>query len=55
MKGRDSGTYLGLHKLGVAFVHLDLLDLLLAILRVKYAIGFQHLDLILQVPDVSLQ
>lgn len=55
MKDRASGTYLGLHKLGVAFVHLDLFDLLLAVLCVEHTIGFQHLDLILEVPDVPFQ
>lgn len=52
---RHTRSYLGLHKLGVVLVDLHLFDLLFAVLCVQQAVGFQHLNLILQVSNVALQ
>lgn len=48
-------SHLGLHELGVVLVDLHLFDLLFTVLGVQQAVGFQHLDLILQVSNVALQ
>lgn len=47
--------YLVLHKLGVVAIDLHLLDLLLSLLTSQHVTGAQHHDLVLQLPQASLQ